>query len=354
MGAQDRISLIVCAYNAGRDDIERLLDGVLALDARPEIVLIDDGSDVPLSEVLQGSAVPDHARVHRLGTNGGLFAARAAGVALATRDYVQFADADDVVEGGFYAALDAAPLETDIVGFRALTVHADGTVVPRGEPHPPHRLDGAPAILGAFLDFRYLFSVWNKLYRRDLLERQRAAIGSYPRLNHYEDLALNALAFGMADSFEHREIAGYRYVQHPDQMTAITGASALREMAGDLQTAYDLIERVFHDSLPEEERAAALRNLAAREVQSVMRLFTEIAGADTPDAILALPDDLPPRLATRRGFGAALLGERQAMNTLRDRLSDHRDRIDRLNAVMAHLRNHPAGDTASRPQSAEG
>ena len=85
-----RISFIISYYNEPHELLRECVDSVLSLSLRAEereILLIDDGSDVPLPEWDDVTVVRQE--------NQGLSAARNKGIELAQGEYIQFLDADD-------------------------------------------------------------------------------------------------------------------------------------------------------------------------------------------------------------------------------------------------------------------
>ena len=96
-----RISFIITYYNESAEVLRECVQSVLSLPLTPEereILLIDDGSDVPAPEF-------DGVTVFRQ-DNQGLSAARNKGIELAQGEYIQFLDADDYLLPAYLQVLE--------------------------------------------------------------------------------------------------------------------------------------------------------------------------------------------------------------------------------------------------------
>ena len=107
-----RVSVVVCAYNAA-DTLEDCLSSLDALTYPDfEVILINDGSRDRTSAIGRG-----HARVRVIDIpNGGLSAARNAGLAEATGEIVAYTDADTRVDRDWLTYLVQPFLTSDVVG----------------------------------------------------------------------------------------------------------------------------------------------------------------------------------------------------------------------------------------------
>jgi len=177
MSAAIPLSLIVPVYNVA-PFLPRFLEGLATVQpATAEIILVDDGSTDDCPRLLAEFAGRHRqARVVRQ-ANGGLSAARNAGLAVAQGGHVAFADSDDWFDPGYYERLLTLCLEhrLDMAVGNAM-YHFEG----RRADCPI--FDDAPAtgvIRGAeFLRHRlrsrsFLHMVWMHVYRRDLIESLR-------------------------------------------------------------------------------------------------------------------------------------------------------------------------------------
>lgn len=96
MSAGPRVSVVMPVYNAGRW-LRRPVESVLAQTHRElELIAVDDGSKDDSVERFEDYArQDDRVRLLRQPVNGGVAAARNAGLDAATGDFIAFLDADD-------------------------------------------------------------------------------------------------------------------------------------------------------------------------------------------------------------------------------------------------------------------
>ncbi|MBZ5739237.1 glycosyltransferase family 2 protein [Nocardioides mangrovi] len=184
-GRRPLLSVVVPAYQVGRYVDECLVSILNQSWHDLEVVVVDDGSTDGTAARLAAFARADpRVRVHRQ-VNAGLGAARNVGTALATGTYLTFADSDDVVLPGAYAAL-VGSLEASGSDLAIGAVHrldADRvTMTPlmrenHREAHVGVRIDDVPLLLADVF-------AWNKVYRRSFWDT--AGLG-FPAGVRYED-----------------------------------------------------------------------------------------------------------------------------------------------------------------------
>jgi glycosyltransferase involved in cell wall biosynthesis len=93
------VSIVLCAWNPQEEWLREAVASALGQESCDiELIVVDDGSTTPISELLKDVADP---RLRFVRTeHGGLAHARNAGTGVAQGDFVRFADADDVLEAG--------------------------------------------------------------------------------------------------------------------------------------------------------------------------------------------------------------------------------------------------------------
>lgn len=196
------LSVVVPAYDV-EAYLPACLDSVLAQDALPlEVVVVDDGATDGTGEVADRYAAAHPGVVRVLHTaNQGLGAARNTGVAEARGALLAFADSDDVVPPGAYAALHrqlqrtGADLVTGSIARWEVGPDGERLVEPRWmrrlHPRRVAVVEQHPEILGDVF-------AWNKLYRRAFWD---GAGLSWPEGVRYEDQPTTTRAYLAARRF---------------------------------------------------------------------------------------------------------------------------------------------------------
>ena len=172
------ISIIVPVYKV-EEYLPACIDSILAQTFRDfELILVDDGSPDNCPALCDAAAEKD-ARIRVIHQkNGGLSAARNAGLDIARGEWIGFVDSDDTVAPEMYAQLlcrvqaDAAQLAVCSYRF----VQEDGTFLPdRSTITRDEVLTREQAL--ERIDRGFFTTVWNRLYHRSLFETLRFPVG---------------------------------------------------------------------------------------------------------------------------------------------------------------------------------
>ena len=149
-----------------------------------ECILADDGSSDASAALCDECALSDpRVRViHQ--RNGGLSAARNAGIAAAKGDYLSFIDADDAVHPAFletlYRAVREEGAELALCGFLRFP---DGTLIPEGrcakDRHCMSRMEAVTELCRVGDRGERMAVAWNKLYARRLFDTARYPVGKW-------------------------------------------------------------------------------------------------------------------------------------------------------------------------------
>jgi glycosyltransferase involved in cell wall biosynthesis len=176
MCSERTLSVIVPIYNV-EPYLRRCIESIQSQSySKTEIILVDDGSPDGCGDICDRYALSDPRIrvVHQ--ENAGLSAARNAGLAEASGEYCLFVDADDWCEPEMVASMISAArisgVDCAIVGY-SIDYRDDGYGIVK-VPESDRVFRGRSGISEAIfaLDSMGMFNVvWNKLYRRDLLEQ---------------------------------------------------------------------------------------------------------------------------------------------------------------------------------------
>ena len=167
------ISVIVPVYNA-IETLARCVDSILAQTCKDiEIILVDDGS-----RDSSGTLCKEYEREFEnitavLRDNGGVSAARNAGIAVASGRYLGFVDSDDWIRPEMFEALLAAIfISGDYISACGYSIHRyDGTVIDNMvDPDTPARLELQQALYSLIHPHGIQGFLCNKLFDTELLK----------------------------------------------------------------------------------------------------------------------------------------------------------------------------------------
>ena len=188
----EKVSVIVPVYN-GEKSIERCAGSILNQDyPELELILVDDGSRDRSWEIIQAIAAADHRvkAIHQ--ENGGVSSARNRALAEASGTYVQFADVDDWLPMDatkmLVREMEAQSAELVVGDFYRVV---DGNVSEKGSIEMGGALtlqQYANAMMLSPADL-YYGVLWNKLYRRDIIEQY--SIRMDENISYSEDMIFN-------------------------------------------------------------------------------------------------------------------------------------------------------------------
>ncbi len=242
------ISVIVPIYNAEKY-LEKCLDSIVGQSYRHlEIILVNDGSMDRSGNICDRYAAGDRRIkvIHR--ENGGLSAARNAGLDIATGEYLGFVDSDDWLEIDMYQFLldDLLSVGADIAvcGF----FHTfDDYEMPNDKSFSYRVLERTDALKLLLKDRVMQNYIWCKLYKQELFEGIRMPEGRI-----FEDAFTQHLIFEKARKVVMHNVPKYHYLQREDSI-----CGRIRSfMNEDYHAAF--YERVLYFSGKGEKRLAGL------------------------------------------------------------------------------------------------
>jgi len=208
----DLISVIIPAYNA-----EKYLDDCLKsitsqTHQNIEVIVVNDGSKDATGEIADKWSKKDNRIwvIHQ--TNQGVSSARNIGLEKANGDFIGFVDADDEVELDMYEFLlcNLRKFDADIshCGFElvksnsCVKFHGTGVVLIQ---------DRVESIKELLSGFRVEPSIWNKLYKRTILD----SVTFKTDIAINEDLIFNVEAFNNSVRSVFEDVVKYKYKYNP-------------------------------------------------------------------------------------------------------------------------------------------
>ena len=223
---KEKVSVIVPIYNT-ESHLQRCLDSILSqTHDELEIILVDDGSTDQSAGICDSYATRDPRVIVVHKDNRGLSSARNTGIDLASSEYIQFVDSDDLIKPQMTEKLLALIRETD-----ADIAHCDITRFRRPSDlyiHTAHAAASSNAIqvfTGAekfkllVADYPESVMQMNKLFRKNVFSNLRFPVGKY-----HEDEFLIHYEFEKAHAVAATKESLYFYFQNPNgimgQMTA--------------------------------------------------------------------------------------------------------------------------------------
>ncbi len=246
---QPLVSIIVPIYNLSQY-LQRGLDSLLQQTyTNLEIILIDDASHDDSAQMIAAAAAEDDRIVPIYQPeNRGVSAARNAGLAVASGTYIAFMDGDDWVEPGFIETL----VRALIAGKHDLVVSPFYTDNPESKPLPKISLRDKQYSRKAFIRAmlmpvgRVRGYLWNKIYRRDIIEAQHIRFDEDVAIMEDE---LFTVQYALATkSFHYLGAANYHHVVRYDSATQSLGViDALPQQVSALLRIQKLIAALPDD-----------------------------------------------------------------------------------------------------------
>lgn len=275
-----KLTIIICAYNTDHEYLDECLRSLTqstlqsaALCGRRdicyEILMIDDGSSVDYSDLVQKYRVR-----HVKTENRGIFAARALGVELADGDYLTFCDSDDTVSSNYHLPmlLAAEASGADIVindwAFHSRSTRyycgADSTI------NSDISITGDD-VLSAFTaqegrEHSY-YVLWNKIYSSSVLKSAlrsaTEASRGVERFNYSEDALINFYAFKEAKKLQNLHTGYYFYRIHATQSVNVTSRERLKSQIDMMAITIDAMRDGCRGRSNEDELISHVNEWAA-------------------------------------------------------------------------------------------
>lgn len=246
------VSIIVPVYNAGKT-IGRCIDSILNQEYKDfELLLVDDGSTDDSGAICDARADRDsRVRVFHQ-ANAGVSASRNLALDHAKGTYLQFLDSDDWITTdatrSLVRGMEGGPCDMVVSDFYRVVgdrVSQKGDIEEDGimtrEEYAAHMMEN-PA------DF-YYGVLWNKLYRRSIVEKHHLRMD--PEISWCEDFMFNLEYIRYAEFFRAIQIPIYYYVKTKGSLAS--QSMSISKTVKMKLTVFEDYHKFFKSVLDEEE-----------------------------------------------------------------------------------------------------
>ena len=202
MNYTECISIIVPVYNCEKYIGKCIKSIQKQTYSNWNLILVDDGSTDGSGTICDRFAAKDGriSVVHQ--ENRGLIGARKTGIANASGEFVSFVDADDMIEPEMFQKM----METQVQYLADIVCCGYRTLSRRGWIKGRKRsgCDSATITSGKDESVRMaattsLFTMWGKLYRRNIFQKAQDMLETIPNVFWCEDSLINTVVFNKAD-----------------------------------------------------------------------------------------------------------------------------------------------------------
>ena len=249
----DLISVIVPVYKVEKY-LRKCVDSILVQTYKNlEIILVDDGSPDNCGKICDEYAAKDSRIkvIHQ--QNGGLSAARNAGLDIATGEYIGFVDSDDYIAPDMYEKLYEALKKAgaDLAVCNFIYVDSGGNDLKYYPPYPSKIYKGKDIMrLFAESDCVCFVTTVNRLYKKQLFFNLRFEIG---KTNEDEFIAHKI--FCQCNTVVFIENTFYYYLKRED---SIMGSPVTIKRADGVEAIYNRLQ-YLKENCPEVDIAKASR-----------------------------------------------------------------------------------------------
>ena len=262
------VSVIVPIYNVEKY-LPRCVESIINQEYKNlEIILVDDGSPDNSPQICDEYAKKDTRIkvIHK--ENGGLSDARNAGMKMATGEYVSFIDSDDWIDSKFISLLyegikksgaDVAECATRLFD------DSDHTLKTRGSKE--EKISRSDALSRLITENGVYQTVWNKLYKRSMIENIPFAVGKY-----HEDDFWTWRIFLKIDSLYLCEKPMYNYLQRSN---SIIGSSYSLKKLDGAQARYERMLGLKGVPVAEDLAAIAFVNTLIYSMQCSVKYLNK-------------------------------------------------------------------------------
>lgn len=251
------ISVIVPVYKV-EQYLDRCLQSIVNQTYKNlEIILVDDGSPDNCPEICDEWMNKDKriSVIHQ--ENGGLSNARNTGLRIASGEYIGFVDSDDWIELDMYEYLLDMMLQLDADISHCSFYKTDGSISFEGHGTNQEYIgDNFFSMREALLLEKFILSVWNKLYKRNVLEGVFFEDGRY-----YEDTLFNFYAFKNANKTVYKGVPKYHYFTRMDSIVESSFSKRNFDVIYSTDQLCKLTNKYYPELIDYAERRDVIENI---------------------------------------------------------------------------------------------
>lgn len=252
------VSVIIPVYNAD-STISRCVDSILNQTYKDlEILLVDDGSTDASKDVCRELELRD-IRVRFIEKeHSGVSDSRNIGIRAARGRYLQFADADDWLSqdatGLMVQSMEEADAALVVAGFYRVVGQNVSRKGKRFKQKILSKTEYAEKMLKSPADF-YYGVLWNKLYRRDIIEKSDLYMD--PFISWCEDFIFNLEYLRFADSICPLSSPVYYYTKTEDSLVSqgMSLSNTVRMKREVLRHYIDFYKQIYDEDTYAKKRA---------------------------------------------------------------------------------------------------
>ncbi len=265
------VSVIIPIYNSS-DYLRKCLDSLKCQTYKEfEAILVDDGSTDGSSDICQEYCQDSEQFIYIRQENGGVSSARNAGLKAASGSYVVFLDSDDKIHENYlsYLVEHTAGQDLAVCGYfkvETAEVHNENEQM---EEQVQMRISASEFMDAMFgvSSFGYQGYLWNKIFRKDILEDNRIMFDEQIRYN--EDRLFVVTYLQYCNTVSYGNVPLYYYYQRESSAmgklaggykhTMITEIQAFEQMIPIVQKKYQsAYTRALYDAFYAVERMSAI------------------------------------------------------------------------------------------------
>ena len=280
-----KLSVIICVYNTEKKYFEECLKSIRNSTLSDyEILVIDDGSNIDYSDVIE-KFEPRYVKT----PNRGLFASRMYALTIANGDYVAFVDSDDTVSFNYHMPMveKAQVLGLDMV-INDWAFHTERTrYYCTEDPLIANDITlKDDECLKAFASqegrAHSYFVNWNKVTKRSLLLKAKSELEKTDIIMHRhtysEDAIINFFVFKNAKKISNVHTGYYFYRVHGEQSINASSKEKLMRQINEMTRSFDImLESIGENKYAEQIKGSILkwRELMSRTHYSYAKAIKE-------------------------------------------------------------------------------